>query len=579
MYRNVILEFLTTKHLELNKNNYFQMTICKLGQKYDNEMLKLAKKEDIISIYHIKEPRIYHKEISFDVLENNIVMMAIDLKQEIKFNKKDLNFMLNDPFYLKDLQKQEFMSLVVTPVIEDENVIGVVITYYNQENGYIKYTNNELLKLFNNLTIDSCKSFENKLLEELKLENELLLVASNSKEYYLNQSLRNYLHIEDAMINRMDNKKNAIVEEFISQIGISTYTYENLTIYYIEKFKLLNTPNNNCELLAIKNINNNDLIEKFTYIFVKKNIFTNNDQVEDTLVNIAKRLMCTDYKLYEFNDETTIMLMNKSIISKDVVRIRNLFNSDYVMVLRGTKEITNKMNLKQLSSYLFDMLPDIFDLDIYIKWVNQRNIERLSYDDKFKDNKYIYEVVNSLDQNKLCEMSYLPLRLTYRNDHYHSYISSVERELAFCIKQSENKIFLTIPLSLLKKRKTYEDIKKIIQHNELWINVICQNEENPQDFLKLVSKYKKLKLMLCCDSSIYLNYFYMNALPLFDALYIQDYEYTHIRTQEVGLPQLIFDYAIKTYKYLIFENFMPDSNYDYNHFNCYYVQKKAAMKG
>lgn len=578
MYRNIILEFLATKHLELNKNNYFQMTICKLGQKYDNEMLKLSKKEDIITVYHIKEPRMYYKEISFDDLENNIVMMAIDLKEEIKFNKKDLNFTLNDPFYLKDLQNQDFISLVVTPVMEDENVIGVVITYYNQENGYIKFTNNELLKLFNNLTIDSCNTFEMSLIETLQLENELFLVATNNKEYYLNKSLRNYLKLDEAIISKTDNKKNTIIEAFISQIGISSCKYENLTIYYIEKFKLLNSPSNNSALLAIKNINNNELIEKFTYIFVKKNIFSSNSQVEDLLINIAKRLMCTDYKLYEFNDETTIMLMNKSIISKDVVRIKNLFNSDYVMILQGTKEITNKMNLRQLSSYLSIILPTTFELDDYVKWVNQRNVARLSYDDKFKDNKYVYEIVNSLDQKKLCEMSYLPLRLAYRAEHYLSYTSSVERELALSVKQVENKIFLTIPLSLLMKRKTYEDVKKIIQNNELWINVIANIEETSQDFLKLISKYKKLKVMLCCDSSIYLNYFYMNALPLFDALYVQDSEYSHIRTQEVGFPQLIFDYAIKNYKYLIFENFLPDSNYDYTHFNCYYVQNKQ-MKG
>ena len=66
----------------------------------------------------------------------------------------------------------------------------------------------------------------------------------------------------------------------------------------------------------------------------------------------------------------------------------------------------------------------------------------------------------------------------------------------------------------------------------------------------------------------------MNALPLFDGLYIQNNEYEQIRNQEVGLPQVIFDYAIKQYKHLIFENFNPNQDSDYVHFNCYYVKPK-----
>ena len=99
-----------------------------------------------------------------------------------------------------------------------------------------------------------------------------------------------------------------------------------------------------------------------------------------------------------------------------------------------------------------------------------------------------------------------------------------------------------------------------------------------EQFIKTVSKYKKFNLKTACDSSVYLNYYLMSSLDLFDAIYIQNEEYVNVRNNPVGLPQAIFQYAIKDYKYLIIENFDPKPDYDYNHPNCYYVIKQKMKK-
>lgn len=575
MYRNILLEFLSTKHLELNKNNYFQMTICQLGQSFNNQMVKLVKKEDLISVYHIKEPRIYQKDLSFDDLTDNIVMMAVELKEEIKFNKNELNYKLNDPFYLKDLQNQDFKSLQVTPIIENDNVIGVIITYYNNENGYIKCTNNELLKLFNNLTSDLCVEFEKKVIKSLELNNEILLLVTNNKQYYLNSSLQNYLKLKEDIINYSDSSKKNVIDSFINLLGVKKGTYENLNLYYLPKSKL-EVEKTNVEILALRNINNHNFDEHFSYIFVHKNHFTSTTCLQDSLFEIVQKLSFKKYKMYEYDEDTLIMLVESTISNKDIEKIKNLFIEDYIIILQGSNDITKNMNLQQLSNYLFNIQPNVFELNQYIDWLNKFKREKLTYDDKFKDNKFIYEIVSSENEKKLCELSYLPLRINLRTTHYNTYQLAVEREISLALKQMENKLFISIPFSLLKKRKTYENVKKIIQNNELWINVITDDLANSEEFMKLIAKYKKLNIMLCCDSSVYLNYFYMNSLSLFDALYIQSSEYEHLRVQEVGLPQLIFDYAIKNYKYLIFENFNPN-RYDFNHFNCYYVKMKNKI--
>ena len=87
MYRKVILEFLSSKHLELSKNDYFQMTICQIGASYQGTIQEMLKKSDEITIYHIKEPRIYQKTYDFSKIDETIISMILDIKEEVTFNK------------------------------------------------------------------------------------------------------------------------------------------------------------------------------------------------------------------------------------------------------------------------------------------------------------------------------------------------------------------------------------------------------------------------------------------------------------------------------------------------------------
>ena len=79
MYRNIILDFLSNKHLQLAEQNYYQMTICQIGCNYEDSPLKFIKNEDEINIYHIKEPRIYYKNYDFSNLNSSIIMKLITL--------------------------------------------------------------------------------------------------------------------------------------------------------------------------------------------------------------------------------------------------------------------------------------------------------------------------------------------------------------------------------------------------------------------------------------------------------------------------------------------------------------------
>lgn len=572
MYRKVILEFLTTKHLELSNAKYYQMTICILGHNYQNSLLSLIKNEEEIAIYHVKEPRIYEKSMSFDNLTDNILMMLIELKEEIRFKKEDLNFKLLDPFYLKDLQNQEFQSLQATPIFENDNVVGAVITYFNQDNGMIKYTNNELVKLIHNLDLTEIDDFENQVYGKITSKVEFLLAAISSKQIYLNDNAKKYLGVKNNIVFRNNLKLEKQIQNMINGLGFKKIKYEDLTIYYIECNKLKKNSTENMDIFALQCLNSHNFDNDFSYIFVRKSLFSTTSELIKQLQMLNLRLEIDNYKLYEFNDETLIMIIDRVVSSSIIEQIKKYLSDDYLIILTTNKDVTNKMNLIELSKYLYDVQPISYNYTDYIKWLNKKNSEKLSYNDKFKENKLNYAIFNSLDNHVLTKMSMLPLRLEYRDSHFIAYEKVIEKSLICLSKLQEEKIMITIPASLLNKRKTYEDVKKILLNNELWINVIVKGNEDQNEFLKLIAKYKKLSVMMSCDSSVYLNYCYMTTLPLFDGLYIQNSEYEYIKNQDVGLPQVIFDYAIKQYKYLIFEDFNPDQETAYEHFNCYYVK-------
>ena len=82
-----------------------------------------------------------------------------------------------------------------------------------------------------------------------------------------------------------------------------------------------------------------------------------------------------------------------------------------------------------------------------------------------------------------------------------------------------------------------------------------------------------MNLSMCCDSSVYLNFYLMASIDLFDAIYVQNEEYMHIRSHNVGIPQSIFSYALHEHKYLFIENFKPNDELDYIHPNCYFIKQ------
>lgn len=569
MYRNVILEFLATKRKLLQNSSFFQMTICQIGTNYDDFLIKLINKEDLIHVYHVNEPRIYEKEYSFENLHNSIVMMVMELKQQVCFNYEALNFEMIDPFYLKDLKKINFKSLQAIPIFENDEVCGVIILYYDSENQSLAFTNNELLKLLNELNLDKEKNIQNELAKAIINIDDYYIIAMSKDLIYVNELVKQKLKITSSVLDRKTTSYIGRINNLIGQIGIKKIKYANLDVYYLNHNKILSKPFEK-KVFSIYTLNQVFYDNKNTFLFVRIN--ESIDETLNKLNDVLNRIEISDYTLFQYSDDTFIYCINESLSIDDYQKIKKAFSNIYLMMLRYQVDINGKMNLNKLCDYLFIMQPDNFIFQNYVEWLNEHNKVSLAYNENYYDNKINYEIKSSFDNSMLVKMINLPLKGENRNTHFKMYNEMSEQILKASSKYENQPIMLNLSISVLEKRKNYEIIKKIINNNNtLWINVLNDQVISEEGVLKTLSKYKYLNLHLSCDSSVFLNINYMSMLPLFDAIYLQNVEFESIRRNEVGLPQAIMTYAINQQMLVIMENFKPDGENDYQHASCYYV--------
>lgn len=571
MYRNVILDFLSTKRKQLNETSYLQVTFCQLGTKYDNMLTKLLNKEDLVKVYHVNEPRIYEKEYSFDYLVNSIVMMMIELKQEVCFNFESLNFELKDPYYLKDLRNINFKSLQALPVFEQDEVCGVVIVYFNEENQKVAFTNQELLKLFTNLNLDIEKGNQDRLENLITKYDDYYIVAMNKDYFYLNNLTKEALKIKDNILVRSETSYIGRIMAFINQIGFNKTNYDNLNIYYLDK-NLTTSVSQETKILSMYNIDkitrNNELSLIMVRLYDQSLLDDTINRMEDAL----RRLKINDYDVYQYNDQTFIYLIN-SIVDKDSFnQIKTNYEDLYLILLTAPTDFNKQMNLQKICDYLYNNQPSKFNYKEYVNWLNSFNEVITKYTNKYSSRDFSFEIVNSYNQEVLAKLVDLPIKVNNRDAHFKVYNDISFQILKSCVKFENQKIMVNMSSKVMAQRKTLEAVKKIINNNNiLWINVLDNKEMGSNEFLKLISKYKCLNLHLSCDSSVFLNIELMFVLPLFDAIYFQYEEYESIRLNDVGMPQAIMSYAINQQMLVLIENFKPNYNLDYQHASCYYI--------
>lgn len=572
MYRKVILEFLSSKHLELSKNDYFQMTICQIGASYQGTIQEMLTKSDEITIYHIKEPRIYQKTYDFSKIDETIISMILDIKEEVTFNKNDLNFTLKDPFYFNDLQELAFESLQAT-LFNVNGIDIIILIYYNKPNGHITIKLPEVSKLIKDLQKDKDNDIKEEIENLIKPSFKLSYALKNDKYIYVNDQLKEYLKLPNNLLKTKETSFIGRINHFIDSLGIKKVKYQDINLYYLEekpKDEMVENP-----VLSLYSLDTLKLPKEFTVLFFRSdmNLTLKNDL--ETLDKCLHTLLIEDYHLFAYNDEAFVYIIPGIITKDNMTKIIQMLSNHYLCFVTSPNQIKPSMNIKRIIKYLYEEEPSEFSYDKYVTWFNNLNELSLKYNEIYKTKDTNYLIVNSVTGKSALSMYYLPIRTFNRDAHFNSFDSMCEKVLDRITSLENKQLMISLSSSVLKKRKTLEAIKKVlVNQNTLWVNVIYDKKITDTEFLKLISKYKCYNVMLSCDSSVFLDIVLMKTLILFDGIYLQDSEYQSIIKNEVGLPQAILSFCINDYKQIFMENFNPSKDDDLVHDSCLYVLKK-----
>lgn len=555
MERQIILEFLSKNHQQLSEHFYTQMTLCLLGSHYDQQLATLFNPTDEINIYHIKEPRIYHKKYSFDKLENNIIAMALDVQTEITFNKDELDFDLFDPFYFKKINTLDFGSIQVTP-INDKECIGFLITYYQQTNQKVTYDQKCLVRLIKDLFKEHSSNYEKEILNLINKPQVIYYLLKNKQYIYVNDNLKNHLKIPSSVLKTKETSFIGRLDHFSEEIGIKKQKFHDYDLFYLTKFT---SETEKPSILASCEINKY-LQDSFYLWYLEinqtKNLF-------EDVFTLFKQIPLEDFKIIQINIDSYWFLINEKVNLSDQNKI-SLKIPFYNLWLTAPQQVNNKMDFDKIYTYLHTEKPDEFKYDVYVKWLKNS----FQYKAQLKNSDEL-EIINSYDGKFFAKV----LNVFSNNDEKIKIFEEDSEEKISKVNLKEQTLFISLTTTSLKKRQTLEKIKKLLLYNELWINVILSEKLSYEEFLKLISKYKCYKVNLSCDSSIFMNILYAPSLPLFDGIYLNKSEYQSIRENEVGFMQNILSYIIKDNMNVFMENFLPSEN-DLVHTSCYYIKRK-----
>lgn len=572
MYRKVILEFLSSKHLELSKNDYFQMTICQIGASPQGSIQEMLIKSDEITIYHIKEPRIYQKTYDFSKIDETIISMILDIKEEVTFNKNDLNFTLKDPFYFNDLQELTFESLQAT-LFNVNGIDIIILIYYNKPNGHITIKLPEVSKLIKDLQKDKDNDIKEEIENLIKPSFKLSYALKNDKYIYVNDQLKEYLKLPSNLLKTKETSFIGRINHFIDSLGVKKVKYQDINLYYLEekpKDEMVENP-----VLSLYSLDTLKLPKEFTILFFRSdlNLTLKNDL--ETLDKCLHTLLVEDYHLFAYSDEAFVYIIPGIITKDNMTKIIQMLSNHYLCFVTSPNQIKPSMNIKRIIKYLYEEEPSEFSYDKYVTWFNNLNELSLKYNEIYKTKDTNYLIVNSVTGKSALSMYYLPIRTFNRDAHFNSFDNMCEKVLDRITSLENKQLMISLSSSVLKKRKTLEAIKKVlVNQNTLWVNVIYDKKITDTEFLKLISKYKCYNVMLSCDSSVFLDIVLMKTLILFDGIYLQDSEYQSIIKNEVGLPQAILSFCINDYKQIFMENFNPSKDDDLVHDSCLYVLRK-----
>ena len=551
MYRSIILEFLSTNRSNLLENNYSQITLVLFPYEL-KDIQKLNNDISNVKVYHIKEPYTFLKEYDFSKLQNTIIEMVLEYKETIKINKEDISFEIFDPYYLKDIKKQEFNSIELIPILSDNDLIAVSIIYSNNKNSSFNISNKKWNSLVSKLISDEEKSIYENIEENIKNNEKWLYVVKNNKKFFLNEELRKKHRFKNNIITEKEHdyyRLNKILQPMNKIVS------DNKEIYYISNH-LLKNENDNLEMYLLESINNHGFKDDFSVIFTK--ITNNENNINDYILkyyNIINKIHPDALiKTYKVNNDTFVFLIDKVFDKKEENELKYNLRKEYFIVMSTKNNIKKTMNIIDIVSYLEETLPDSFILNDYLEYSKKINENLFKVDKNL--HRYNKILIKADTLQTIGNMVNAPIDDFYNISSYklieNECINVLEKVLNSNIKDP----IISLLIDSINKRKVYELLKKVIlKEPNSKIILHCEKIKDYETsyVFNTIQKLKDLGYIIIIDSSIFMNFKYNVCLKISDAVIIRDNELDVSLTNNNLINKKIFEYFYENSKVVIFE--------------------------
>lgn len=503
MNRFDILELLVEYQTFFNDKKLVNFTFCLMDKTLINIPLSTIFNNKLIDVYMANGSRVYQKTYEIDKLKDNILELFFDIVEPLKINKTDITSLVNDPFYLKDIRKINFITLFICPIIE-EQLVGFALFYFNDEQVLDKGNNfpitmlrlNQLRKKIINNEVSSLNSIYERVIIE---SNQPLVIIEKDNVYYLNDNLRKLWHEKYAKVED-DNKLIKKIKKIIASSKTKYLKTNDYQFYYWS-----NNLSNENELLSLEMLNKINREETFTLIYGHFNA----DTILDNLKLVSDVLI--DYQgnkvYYKISTNGLVVKINNILTNEMIEKIKHDLLPNYIIVINSEKDFTKLMNLEKLLVYIDEELPEVYSLNKYQDYLKELNEDIALYDYKFQQAKGFQKVINSTSQKEVGIMISLPPSSKRNASFYRNYQANMLKAYR---DESVNKkpLIITFLTSQLLTRQTLEIAKYLINNQSIPWLIIHHDLDLSKESIKILGdgivKLRNMGIKVIIDKTIYM---------------------------------------------------------------------------
>ena len=145
----------------------------------------------------------------------------IEDQNKKKFSYSDFQYEIKDPYYLKDIREQKFLSIEVMPIFTNNDFIACALNYSNKEEMDLHISNKKWSTFIHKLLEEQDKFYSDDVLWKI-IENENLyyIVKNiNRNKYFMNKQFQDDYQYSKNLISVHD-KEYSQLKKHLSMLSL-----------------------------------------------------------------------------------------------------------------------------------------------------------------------------------------------------------------------------------------------------------------------------------------------------------------------------------------------------------------------